>query len=390
MPTEPADAFPPLLLTEGGPGAAFLRRLGIAPLGRGSIRTAVVLAAVAWLPLLVLAAVQGVALAGPRIPFVYDLAAHVRFLVAVPVLVLAEIPIGLRLREIAAYFVNAGLVAPADHPRYAEVIRETLRWRDSRVAELVVLGAAYAGTFSLLVGSGIQGGDTWHAPDASGTLPLAGKWYAFVAVPIFQFLIYRWLYRMLVWTRFLHRISRLPLRLMPTHPDNAGGIGFLGKSCLPFASLLFAVSAVVSSAIASRVLFEGAALGNFQITYAALFVIALLVFTAPLLVFVPVLLGLKRRGLREYGMLAQRYTQLFDGKWVRGTVSDEPLLGSADIQSLADLGNSYEVIKNMRALPLTRADFFGMALPGVLPAIPLAATVMPIGDILKNLLRLLA
>jgi hypothetical protein len=114
------------------------------------------------------------------------------------------------------------------------------------------------------------------------------------------------------------------------------------------------------------------------------------VFTAPLLVFVPVLLGLKRRGLREYGMLAQRYTQLFDGKWVRGTVSDEPLLGSADIQSLADLGNSYEVIKNMRALPLTRADFFGMALPGVLPAIPLAATVMPIGDILKNLLRLLA
>jgi hypothetical protein len=90
-------------------------------------------------------------------------------------------------------------------------------------------------------------------------------------------------------------------------------------------------------------------------------------------------------------MLAQRYTQLFDGKWVRGTVpSGEPLLGSADIQSLADLGNSYEIIKNMRALPLTRADFFGMALPGVLPAIPLAATVMPIGDILKNLLRLLA
>ena len=94
MPTEPADAFPPLLLTEGGPGAALLRRLGIAPLGRGSVRTAAVLATVAWLPLLVLAAIQGVALGGALIPFVYDLAAHVRFLVAVPVLVLAEIPIG--------------------------------------------------------------------------------------------------------------------------------------------------------------------------------------------------------------------------------------------------------------------------------------------------------
>jgi hypothetical protein len=88
-------------------------------------------------------------------------------------------------------------------------------------------------------------------------------------------------------------------------------------------------------------------------------------------------------------MLAQRYTQLFDGKWIRGTVSsDEPLLGSSDIQSLADLGNSYEIIKKMRALPLTRTDFIGMALPGIVPAIPLA--VMPIGDILSNLLRLLA
>ncbi len=390
MPTEPADGFPPLLVAEGGPGAALLRRLKIAPLGRGSPRTAIALAALAWLPLLLLTGMHGVLVGGVPIPFAYDLAAHVRFLLAVPLNVLAEIPIGRRLREIAARFVNTGLVAPEDHPRYAQIVADTLRLRDSRVAELAVLGAAYATTFSVLTQSHLHGGHTWRASNASGGMTLAGQWYAFVSLPIFQFLIYRWAYRILVWTRFLYQLSKLPLRLSPTHPDNAGGLGFLGKSYLPFGTLLFGGSAVVSSAIATRILFEGAALEHFQTTYAALLVVTLAVFTVPLLVFAPVLLALKRRGLREYGDLAQRYTQQFEGKWIRGEAAPgEPLLGSADIQSLADLGNSFEIIKKMRPLPLAPSDLITMAVPGIVPAVPLLATVMPVSDILRGLLRLL-
>ena len=180
-----AERFPALLLTEGGPGAAALRRLHLTtPLGVGSRRAAVVLAAVAWVPLLLLSATQGLLL--------HRILAHVRFLVAVPVLLLAEIPIGARLRRVASHFVEAGLVRTRDHERFAAIIADTLRFRDSRVAELVVLAAAYIGTFGMLAGS-FQGGSTWHAPGPAEGLSHAGYWYALVALPIFQFLLYRWI-----------------------------------------------------------------------------------------------------------------------------------------------------------------------------------------------------
>jgi hypothetical protein len=282
------------------------------------------------------------------------------------------------------------LVDPDEYAKLGEIILHARRLRDSRVAELCVFGAAYATAYAVLTEAGFQGGSTWHSRETHAGLTLPGYWYALAAIPIFQFLVYRWIYRMFVWAWFLRKLTTLRLRLAPTHPDNAGGLGFLGKACIPFGTLLFAASAVVSSAIATRVLFAGAQLQGFQHSYAALFVLALAVFVAPLLVFVPVLLGAKQRGLLEYGTLASRYTQLFDRKWVeRADAPDEPLLGTADIQSLADLGNSYEIVKKMRAVPITTGDFVAMAIPGVIPAIPLAATVMPVSDIVKGLLKLL-
>jgi hypothetical protein len=381
---------PPLLLTEGGPGDLVLRRLGLKPLGVSSRRTAVALAAITWIPLLVLSLVDGVAAAGRQIPFLSDLAAHVRFLVALPVLILAEIPIGLRLRSAAAHFVTAGLITDDDRPRFVRFILGAQRLRDSRIAEIVILVASYVAAYEFLVRAGFQGGDTWYTAGPDGRHTLAGYWYALVAVPIFQFVLYRWVYRMLVWAWFLRKLTTLDLRLAPTHPDGAAGLGFLGKACIPFGVLLFAMSAVVASAIATRVLFTGAPLDDFQVSYAALFVIALALFVGPILVFVPVLLGVKQRGLLSYGTLASRYTQAFERKWiVPDRTPDEPLLGTADIQSLADLGNSFGLVRSMRALPIQTADFVAMAIPGVIPAIPLAATVMPVGDIVKGLLKLI-
>jgi hypothetical protein len=271
-----------------------LRRLGLAPARERARRAALVLATVTWVPLLVLSAIGGLAVGGARIPFLRDLGAHVRFLVAVPVLLLAEIPIGARLRGAAARFVVAGLVKKDEEPRFVQMIRDTLRLRDSRVAELVVLGAAYATGYSMLASS-IQRGSTWYTPEAGGGMTPAGYWYALVSLPIFQFLLYRWIYRMIVWARFLRALTTLDLKLVPTHPDGAGGLGFLGKACIPFGVILFALSAVVSSAIATRVLFEGASLERFQVSYGALFAVALAIFGGPLLVFVPVLAPATRR-----------------------------------------------------------------------------------------------
>src|SRR5262249_5170578 len=114
MSTHAVDAFPPLVLTEGGPGAAILRFLRVAPLGQGTVRTAVILAGIAWVPLFLLATIEGLLRTGATIPFLYDIGAHVRFLVAVPLLVLAEVPIGARLRKVVSNFIVAGIVRERD------------------------------------------------------------------------------------------------------------------------------------------------------------------------------------------------------------------------------------------------------------------------------------
>jgi hypothetical protein len=124
--------------------------------------------------------------------------------------------------------------------------------------------------------------------------------------------------------------------------------------------------------------------------YLALLVISLAIFSGPVFAFVPKLARLKYVDLLQYGTLASRYTQLFERKWVENVdATEEPLLGTADIQSLADLGNSYEFVRKMRVVPIELRDFIGMAIPGLLPVLPLAMTVMPVSEILKGLLQLL-
>ena len=392
MKTHDTSAFPELSLMEGGPGDALMKRLRLIrpEFGAASARTAIILAVITWFPLLVFSSIEGLALGGARIPFLYDLAAHARFLVAVPILVLAEIPVGRRLREVVKHFLDAGLVRESEQKRFASYVVDTVRFHDSRLAEMTLLGLAYISTYVALSKTSLQSGSTWFEPSLATGLSPVGYYYAFVALPIFQFLMYRWGFRMVVWTRFLGQVSKLDLLLTPAHPDGAGGLGFLGKGSISFGVILFALSSVVSAAIASRILFSGATLEQFELIYVTLILLALIIFAGPLLLFAPKLFRLKQTGLFRYGTLASRYTQLFDSKWLDAVnTAEEPLLGTADIQSLADLGNSYELVRKMRIVPIELRDFIGIAAPGVIPALPLAATVMPVGEILKGVLRLL-
>jgi hypothetical protein len=88
----------------------------------------------------------------------------------------------------------------------------------------------------------------------------------------------------------------------------------------------------------------------------------LCVFLGPLLVFAPQLAQAKRKGMREYGTLAERYVREFDAKWLLGGApADEPFVGTGDIQSLADLGNACEVVQSMRIAPITKDAILRLA-----------------------------
>ena len=110
----------------------------------------------------------------------------------------------------------------------------------------------------------------------------------------------------------------------------------------------------------------------------------------PFVVFAPRLARAKRTGLREYGTLAERYVRDFDEKWLRGGApADEKLVGSADIQSLADMGSSFDVVRTMRAVPVTREAVFQLAAATLVPVVPLALTMMSLEELLKTLFGIL-
>ena len=135
-----------------------------------------------------------------------------------------------------------------------------------------------------------------------------------------------------------------------------------------------------------RIFYVGAKLPDFMIEILVLVVSLICLVLGPLLVFSPQLAEAKRTGNREYGVLAGRYVREFDAKWLRGGApADEPLVGSADIQSLADIGNSFEVVRTMRIVPFSRETVVQIAAATVVPVLPLLLTMMPLEELLQRL-----
>jgi len=235
------------------------------------------------------------------------------------------------------------------------------------------------------------GTSSWYAILEGADLHLTapGYWYAFVSIPIFQFILLRWYLRLVIWFRFLWQVSRLNLRLTSTHPDRAGGLAFLGKSSYAFGPVLFAQGAILSGLIASRILYEGESLLAFKMEAAGLVVFFVLFILGPLVMFTPQLDRAKRRGLGEYGLLASRYVQDFEEKWVHAKATqDDELLGSGDIQSLADLGNSYAVVREMRVVPFGLEDIIRLAVATAAPLLPLGLTIFSLEDLIVRLVKI--
>jgi hypothetical protein len=215
-------------------------------------------------------------------------------------------------------------------------------------------------------------------------------WYGYVSLPIFQFLLLRWYFRLFIWARFIWQVSRIELCLVPTHPDRVGGLGFLSSTVYALIPLAMAHGVLLSGQLANRIFHLREALPSFYLEIFAFVAFVLCVLLAPLLMFAPALFQARLTGGREYGTFAQRYAREFDAKWLRGGASaDEQLLGSADIQSLADLGNSLEVVRTMRTAVFTKDGVLQLAAAILAPMVPLALTMMPLEELLKKLVLML-
>lgn len=346
-----------------------------------------------WLPLFFIAAVDG-NLAGVNVTvsFLGDADFHIRFLVSMPLLIAAELAAHRRMQPMIAQFLVRHLIPDSSMEQYNAAIASASRLSKSLFAEVLQIGLVYGfGIIYVWPQYIALDTTTWYAPlTGSSHLSLAGKWFAYVSLPIFQFLLLRWYFRMLIWARFLWQISRIKLNLIPTHPDGVGGLGFFGSLAIAFSPLLMAHGALSAGLIANRIFYRGAALPEFVLDIALVVFFLACIILGPLLVFTPQLERARRKGVGEYGVLAERYMREFDTKWLRGGApTTEPLIGSSDIQSLADIGNSFGVVRTMSIVIFTKDLLFQLVVLTVLPIVPLTLTMMPLEELLKKLLNLL-
>jgi hypothetical protein len=353
-------------LTDGGPLRHLSHALGLTRAPLGGFGPGVALAAFTWGPLLVLTVVQALGGDGRLLrSFVDSVSSHARLLVAIPLFFAAETWIDPRVRHFVEHLVDSGLVPRADVNRLAATVRIASRLRDSVLVEagLLALVIAFA-TAGVRIGQP-SATASWQVP--GGSLSLAGWWYVAVGLPIYQFLLGRWLWRMVIWWWLLWRLSRLDLRLIPVHPDLAGGLGHLGVVVSHFGVLGLAFSTSLAGGFLEDMRFNAVPLRQFLIPAIELVALTLVICVGPLFFFAPRMFAVKRQGLREYGRLGTAYARQF----------------------LADLGNSFSVIRQMRIIPIGPGLVLPLIVATLVPMLPLLLVAFSVDDLLLRLLGLL-
>jgi len=348
-----------------------------------------VITSIAWLPLLLLATIGPFAGSAGRLSFLHDVEVHSRFLVALPVLIAAELLVHARLTPIVRRFVDLRIILPADLPRFNRAAESAVRLRNSVPLEIALLACVYIFGLWLWSDRVVLGTATWYA-QAGGRWELtpAGFWYVFVSMPIAQFILLRWYMRFFIWYRFLWQVSRINLNLIASHPDRCGGMGFLGKTSWAFGPILFAQGTMLAGVVASRVLYRGESLLSFKLQIGAFIAFFLVVILGPLLMFTPKMAAARRKGLAEFSLLAQRYGEGFRQKWIAGQhAPEEELLGTGDIQSLADLGNSFGLARDMRVVPFGLDDITRLAAVTAAPFLPLLLTIWSPEELIMRLIK---
>jgi hypothetical protein len=316
-----------------------------------------------------------------------SIAGHVRLLVAIPLFFLCETLVDPRMRSFVGTLVGSGLATGAVRQRLESAVADTVRAKDSWLPDAVCLGVVVLSARYGSTGVPHNSTSTFIPGGEAGPIPAIGWWYWFVCLPLVRFLLLRWLWRLVQWTYFLWRVSRLDLALVPTHPDGAAGLGYLEVTQGHFMPLAVGLAALQSASFAEDI---HAGTTQFEAIFPGVAVtlgIVLVLFIGPALLFLPKLWACRVQGLSDYMEFAASYVGSFDRKWLRHPAPpDEPLLGTADLQSLADLGNSVQRVRDMWVVPVSLRLVVGFAVATLAPMLPLLLLKYPIAELTRRVL----
>ncbi len=362
-------------MTRGGPIHALERRARLAPTDpQRALRLVLALVVVAWLPAVVFALVER-ALGRPWDPLVLGGRMHVRLLLALPLLVVAELSLERRCSAAVRHLLTEPILPPDREGAFQSVLRRVERVRDSRVPELLIVVAVYALTAASVADVVPDRLLRWilsagHHIGVGPTYTPASVWYLLVGEPLFAILLFRWVFRWALWGAFLARIPGHAPRVEAAHADRAGGLAFLGSPLMSIRFTWLAVASALAAVWFDEVAIRGVMPAAFAGDLVVFVLLAVGLAALPYLVLTPTLVAGKRKGLLAYSAVVRRYVREFDGRWIHGSGGD-PLRDSENFSGLTDLGTSFEVVVEMRGTIFDFGELRSQAIVALTPFVPI-------------------
>ena len=367
------------------------RMLRLAPAeGFGPLRRTLLFVGVTWLPIIVWAAAAGhLPLSKWQDSITGHLGVHVRCLLAVPLFIFSEPIANSVIQLIVGNFVPSGLVHPDDRGKFTAVLRAVERWRDSRLVwgGIVALAIVIALSVKQQI---LADADVRSWTHGAATMDFGGMWALYVVRPMFFLMALVWLWRLAVTGILFRKLSRLDLRLVPSHPDAVGGLGFIRLHSSAFSLVVLALSSVASAGVAHQMLVHGAHFEQFQIALITLAVLLAAVFALPLGSFSSKLRHVSVRAKFQYGNLSSRYLIGLHERWVEGrTIADDPIHEASEIGPAADVSTLYTMGTRMRMAPVGKLQAYALLVPAAAPVVAVLALEVPLVDLLVRILGML-
>lgn len=366
------------------------RFLGLFRAASSRTRTRTLIAvAAAWVPLALLSAFRG---GDVFLSFLKDYASQSRFLIVLPVLILAEPQLRQRLALVAHQF-ETDMVPRDQWPEFQSNWRSSEKLMDSNLVRVFIALLTYATAAFLSQYLNPEGAEFitwWKGGGGFKAFSPAGTWAFLVSYPILVYFAYLWIWRHLVWARFLRSTTQLNLRLIAAHPDRVGGLGFLEASLLGQIPFGFCMGVGLSGALALRVLNEGHQLVGFRYLALALILFVLLYSVGPYLFFTRTLMQMRRQGMLAYGAFARAVGEQFEKKWLHQADSlTADVLVVPDFSTVGDLYGVVENIDDIRVVPVAAVNLYAIVISTLVPALPVVIAAIPFDTLIRAAMGLL-
>ncbi|WCT14693.1 hypothetical protein [Mucilaginibacter jinjuensis] len=330
-----------------------------------------------WLPIALLS-LSTLGLQKFYLLFIRDISTHVRFLLVLPIFLFARRSINNSFNHAVSFFYETKIVDDTNSNEFERLINKIEKLKTSGFVDFLIILLVYLLFFVQERSrvNNVANYAPWHL--LNNHISPAGWWYLLVSLPIFQMLLYRWIYTIFLWIYFLSSISKIHLNLSSLHPDGVAGLGFLRYTQLSFFPVALALSALTAGITNNLIIFSGISLTDYKIALGTVLALSILLFILPLLLLLPLLAKVKRKYFMQYSSeswpIARAYEKELDAFYKTG--EDKP-----DASWHVDLIGSFEQTQQMKISLVDKSILLAFIAAIIIPFLPVVAQQIPLKQV---------